>query len=536
MNMKNLKQFSYLFFLTVLLFACHRHIEEELTTVTKDELRSLFNFDSQKDVYDNLQILSSFYKDKKHHVNGKVIVIQKCTPDNIDAFKGQFSLLVIGTANHTPFQETLVFNGFRIKTPDKDNSGENGNNNNGQDLDYSITSEELMSILEFDKGQTVTNALTGLEQFKEEKRINGKSVLIENITILTQDTQSGSFTLLVIGKVNNKKDFEHTLNFEGFKPEEELEAVNRPTDYNMAQRATVQITQGKNIYEANFDAFYREKRNDEFAVQLKDFITIITSNNDGIPYIYTQKDMLNSSLADIRYDNWEKKLYFRVKYKSSTSPEVYIPFDHNEYYKLFISINKLETEQYYQSGVLHYLEETGDGGYLFNKFLTTRSGLLIQYRTVMAVGKDIYFSVNLLTSDYQELAQFDVAVSEFRDLKNLKNELIITGGEYSDYIRDRLKVNKDLDGLVKRTFKQNINKLRFSINSTPMSYSQSMYSLCSDTEKSLYFNNVVMEYQSIVKEKDGSITLNVKLSSVNGSIIDIIVPITRFLLRNDVEK
>ena len=246
--------------------------------------------------------------------------------------------------------------------------------------------------------------------------------------------------------------------------------------------------------------------------------------------------MLNSSLADIRYDNWEKKLYFRVKYKSSTSPEVYIPFDHNEYYKLFISINKLETEQYYQSGVLHYLEETGDGGYLFNKFLTTRSGLLIQYRTAMAVGKDIYFSVNLLTSDYQELAQFDVAVSEFRDLKNLKNELIITGGEYSDYIRDRLKVNKDLDGLVKRTFKQNINKLRFSINSTPMSYSQSMYSLCSDTEKSLYFNNVVMEYQSIVKEKDGSITLNVKLSSVNGSIIDIIVPITRFLLRNDVEK
>lgn len=118
----------------------------------------------------------------------------------------------------------------------------------------------------------------------------------------------------------------------------------------------------------------------------------------------------------------------------------------------------------------------------------------------------------------------------------MKNELIITGGEYSDFIRERLKANVDLGEIVKRTFTQNINKLRFSINSTSVSYSPNLHSLYSDTDKSLYFNNVILEYQSIVKERDGSITLNTRLSSVNGKIMDIIVPVTRFLLSSDLEK
>ena len=536
MSMRNLKEIICFFLLTVLLMACHKNTEDEFTTVTSNELRSLFSFDTQKDVYDNLQMITSFNKEKKYHINGKIIEIHKCTPDNIDASKGQFSLIVAGTANHTPFQETLDFNGFKIKTPDEDHDGENGKSNNSQEMNDSITSEELMGIFIFDKSQTVTVALTGLDQFNGEKHINGKSVLIENITIMQQDPQSATFTLLVTGKVNGTKEFQQTLYFDGFTPEDKEESVNKPTDYNMAKRASVQIAPGKNIYEPNFDAFYREKKADAFAVQLKDFITISSSNNDGIPYTYSREDMQNSSLTDFRYDNGEKKLYFKVKYKSLTSPEVYIPFDHNEYYKFFVSVNDLETGKYYQSGVLHYLEETGDGGYLFNRFLTARPGFLVQYRSAMAVGQDISYSVKLLSSDYQELAQFDIVTSKFKDLKNLKNELIITGGEYSDFIRERLKDNVDLGELVKRTFTQNINKLRFSINSTSVSYSPNLHSLYSDTDKSLYFNNVILEYQSIVKERDGSITLNTRLSSVNGKIMDIIVPVTRFLLSSDLEK
>lgn len=110
---------------------------------------------------------------------------------------------------------------------------------------------------------------------------------------------------------------------------------------------------------------------------------------------------------------------------------MYIPFDHDEYYKLFVCVYDLGTGKYYQSGVLHYWEET---------------------------------------------------------------------------------------------------------NPPSMSYSPNMHLLYSDTDKSLYFNNVILEYQSIVKERDGSITLTTKLSSVNGKIIDIIVPVTRFLLSSDLEK
>ena len=52
----------------------------------------------------------------------------------------------------------------------------------------------------------------------------------------------------------------------------------------------------------------------------------------------------------------------------------------------------------------------------------------------------------------------------------------------------------------------------------------------------LYFNDVYIEYQSIVKETDGSFTMLVKLSSVNGRILDEIIPIKRFLLSSDLNN
>ena len=112
--MKISKQISYFCVLTVILIACHRNIEDEFTTVTPDELYSLFSFDTQKDVYENLQLLNSFSTEKQYHVNRKTIVVSNCIPDNIDASQGRFSLTVTGTVNYTPFQEILNFKGFKI--------------------------------------------------------------------------------------------------------------------------------------------------------------------------------------------------------------------------------------------------------------------------------------------------------------------------------------------------------------------------------------------------------------------------------------
>ena len=105
--MKISKQISYFCVLTVILIACPRNIEDEFTTVTPDELYSLFSFDTQKDVYENLQLLNSFSTEKQYHVNRKTIVVSNCIPDNIDASQGRFSLTVTGTVNYTPFQEIL---------------------------------------------------------------------------------------------------------------------------------------------------------------------------------------------------------------------------------------------------------------------------------------------------------------------------------------------------------------------------------------------------------------------------------------------
>ena len=58
--MKISKQISYFCVLTVILIACHRNIEDEFTTVTPDELYSLFSFDTQKDVYENFTVTQFF--------------------------------------------------------------------------------------------------------------------------------------------------------------------------------------------------------------------------------------------------------------------------------------------------------------------------------------------------------------------------------------------------------------------------------------------------------------------------------------------
>lgn len=93
-----------------------------------------------------------------------------------------------------------------------------------------------------------------------------------------------------------------------------------------------------------------------------------------------------------------------------------------------------------------------------------------------------------------------------------------------------------VEELIKNTFYQHINDLSFLINSTHLTYSPNNNSLHSDTDKSLYFNDVIIEYQSIEKDANGGITLNVILSSVNGIITDATIPIKRFLLSSDLNK
>lgn len=168
--------------------------------------------------------------------------------------------------------------------------------------------------------------------------------------------------------------------------------------------------------------------------------------------------------------------------------------------------------------------------------LIARTGFLVQYQSASAFSQGINYTAKLLSSNHQELAQFDMVISGFRDLNKLKNELIITGGEYSDFIQERLKRNANLDELIRNTFKNNISNLHFLINNTRLLYSDSDHSLYNNENKPLYFNDVYIEYQSIVKETDGSFTMLVKLSSVNGRILDEIIPIKRFLLSSDLNN
>lgn len=539
--MKIVKTISFFCFFAFLAVACNNKMEDEFTSVTREELLTLFNFDTQKDVYENIQSLNSFNKNKQYRVNGKSITINKLIPEEMDAELGTFILAVEGTVNGTPFSERLEFKGFnppKTEKGEEDINEEEHEKEEEKEEDYTVSEEEIISLFILDRNGTVDNAIAELEQFKGHKHINGKEITIDAIEVIRQDNKTGDFTLLVKGNADGKKDFELTLDFTGFAPCEEEVVANKPSDYNMAERAYVQIAEGKNIYDANFDGFYRENKKDEFALQLKDFLTISSSGNDGIPYLYDQEDLRHTSLTVIGYDKWEKELSLTVTYKEYTSQELSIPFDHNEYYKTLVSVNTEETGQYYQSGVLHYMKEFGGGGYLFSRFIKARNGFLVEYLSSNKTGESINYSVRLLDSgNNREVASFDVVVGGFKDLKNLETELIITGGDYSDFVSEKLDGNASVEEIVKRTFNQHVTELSFSYKGiTQLSYNSSGPSLYSDDEKSLYFNEVIMEYHSMEKDVKGDMTLNIKLSSVNGKVINAIIPVKHFLTSGDLNK
>ena len=122
-------------------------------------------------------------------------------------------------------------------------------------------------------------------------------------------------------------------------------------------------------------------------------------------------------------------------------------------------------------------------------------------------------------------------------MKNLETELIITGGDYSDFVSEKLDGNASVEEIVKRTFNQHVTELSFSYKGiTQLSYNSSGPSLYSDDEKSLYFNEVIMEYHSMEKDVKGDMTLNIKLSSVNGKVINAIIPVKHFLTSGDLNK
>ena len=99
--MKIVKLISFFCFLAVLFTACHKNkAGDEIASVTPEELRTLFRFDTQKDVYENLQSLNSFDKEKPYQIKGKTIVISQLTPEDIDALQGQLLHRLSGLCGH----------------------------------------------------------------------------------------------------------------------------------------------------------------------------------------------------------------------------------------------------------------------------------------------------------------------------------------------------------------------------------------------------------------------------------------------------
>lgn len=95
--MKFVKLVPLFLLLALLAGACSKNRIDRKISITQTELRTLFTFDVNKDVYENLELLKSFDKEKQYRINGKSVIVNRLSSEAADASQGCFKLVVSGT-------------------------------------------------------------------------------------------------------------------------------------------------------------------------------------------------------------------------------------------------------------------------------------------------------------------------------------------------------------------------------------------------------------------------------------------------------
>lgn len=254
------------------------------------------------------------------------------------------------------------------------------------------------------------------------------------------------------------------------KKEDENNGVQRPEDYILARNLQLSwIKESKYKTEFDFDALYHNDKSKFTAEYLSKFIKFQTQTQDGKVYILTKEDLKNLKFvnAKIRKDSWTSIISFEFKFNNNNIPTSSnrapsLNFNHADYYKSMVKMDKSFENKYYLEGVYDnvWLFYGSAISYDTDKYIVEYTG----EKKIDRSANTMTINVRMFKKDGGDennpLAIFELELNKFKPLSNISKELTISSSSKLDnYFRDKAKLSTFPDGDVTDRFRRSANNV-----------------------------------------------------------------------------
>lgn len=260
-------------------------------------------------------------------------------------------------------------------------------------------------------------------------------------------------------KENKEEENNNQPKKEEEKPSEQdpNEGIQKPQDYNMANRMYARLKVDETIFNQNFDYekfFLKNDLNQLTATYLHQWVNFYSSTpNTSKAYTFTSDDMAQTTLSDIRYNSHDKNISFKVRYKNTSSSQniIKLPFDIQKYFEHKIQVNPNYFSGKYMLGVYKNLGVFA--GSSINEYDSTYYVAVLQENSKVASTNENFIEVpfSILDKREREITTITKRFSGFKPISELKNELIIASSyDLMQYFKRNIKNNTTPEQLKKR--------------------------------------------------------------------------------------
>lgn len=253
------------------------------------------------------------------------------------------------------------------------------------------------------------------------------------------------------------------------KKEDENNGVQRPEDYILARNLQLSwIKESKYKTEFDFDALYHNDKSKFTAEYLSKFIKFQTQTQDGRVYILTKEDLKSLKFvnAKIRKDSWNSIISFEFKFNNDNVPTSSnraprLSFNHADYYKSMVKMDKSFENKYYLEGVYDNVSifYSSAISYDTDKYIVEYTGEKKIDRSANTMTINVRMFKKDGGNENNPLAIFELELNKFKPLSNISKELSIASSSDLDEHFKRRNISSYSDGDITNIFKQKYSNI-----------------------------------------------------------------------------
>lgn len=260
------------------------------------------------------------------------------------------------------------------------------------------------------------------------------------------------------------------------KEDKDEEQAVRPSDLDLAMNAVMSWSVEPEVYlnKVNVEILEQQSLTIE---QLKGLVKIDAVIDHLGVYHFTEEDILNIRLANVKWDYMQQKIEFKLAYKGITGRiQQSLPFNLASYYAMRFKVNSTFVETHYLQGVYQYA-----GSFLGNLLEFDTEKYLPE---LYSKGIDVRNNTMTVTfSVYDRLANLDLGIQVTKELRGFKTQdellkAVMIGAtaevhEQAVELMARYDFKKDLKDYLKNKIlnKKWMQQMDYSIGNQPLYYS-----------------------------------------------------------------